>query len=231
MEQEGPEQAGRENRALAVDGPARERESADQEADANQDPPDWCAALMDVQVLMVIVGTLTLVFIAVQAFETRKSAAAASKLAQLAVDEQRAWVGVSEIAADPLKVGRRISCRAFVANSGKTPAKNVRGWIRIRDHDPEGAVPFVYMGQGDAPLQSAYVLAPQPSAYRPSILVMSDAPLTLPVLDRFNAGRLVVYIYGRIEYDDVFGRPHWTQFGAIMRKRGIVAAPEHNDCD
>ena len=46
-------------------------------------------------------------------------------------------------------------------------------------------------------------------------------------------GETIYYIYGKIDYTDVFGRPHTTKFCSYVRQdlQSLVMCPTYNDAD
>lgn len=50
--------------------------------------------------------------------------------------------------------------------------------------------------------------------------------------DEILANGVRIFIYGRIEYDDVFGNHHWQNFCQFLLNGGAFAmCPDHNDMD
>jgi hypothetical protein len=118
--------------------------------------------------------------------------------------DQRAWVGQMDSSASEAEEGKPITFRVVIGNSGKTPALNVRMAISSA-HAPK-AVKFIprYSGPNTAALQGTGAM--QPGAK--GLLEQTTGPLV--DVSKYQRGEYLYYVFGRIDYEDVFGRPHWT---------------------
>jgi hypothetical protein len=153
--------------------------------------------------------------------------------------DQRAWVGVDIFKAEPeiIEVGKRTRLVLSFKNTGKTPARNIKARA-IMEPIPKGRLPrFSYAGE----LIAHYgLLAPSALAFVRFELVMSKTTrepglVTQAVLDELILGKTTVYVHGRIDYEDIFGCPHWMTFCAsMMRVPGPITfgmCSDHNDTD
>jgi len=130
--------------------------------------------------------------------------------------DQRAWIGIESIMPIPLipEKGKTFAASVKMRNTGKTPARNIRqiGSLDPIKGDPvatyngtpklagnlspnaEGAIPFTPLKDGTG----------QP------LLLNED------VMKRLQNGDFKIVVHGRIDYEDVFGDPHWTTYCATL---------------
>jgi len=100
-----------------------------------------------------------------------------------------------------------------VANTGNTPARNVRQWINIEIRDPTDNKNFPRPKPG-------YGKRPIVPGAKWSIgleLIVTDEQL-----QELSAGKKVLFVWGRAEYADIFGANQWLDFR--YRNIGIVFA-------
>jgi hypothetical protein len=143
----------------------------------------------------------------------KESADVAKKTMQI---DQRAWIGVESIDAIPRtpETGKTLSANVRMRNTGKTPARNIR---QVGSLDAiTGAPTSKYVGT----VRLAGNLSPNASATIP-FTPLGDGnhqPLRLndEILAALRAGQLKLVVHGRIDYDDVFGDPHWTTYCALL---------------
>lgn len=148
----------------------------------------------------------------------------------IARTEQRAWVGLTGISRMVFDPGKRLKFGIKVKNTGRTPALNMRSWSTLQGY-PAGEA-FVFRPPIDLSGQSVTVLQPGDSF---DLYTFSVDPLDTEVVDKIRDKKVVIHIYGRVEYRDVFGAPHFTEFHSISHgsrnECHPAADPEHNNCD
>lgn len=126
--------------------------------------------------------------------------------------ELRAYVGVEHVTIqDKFRGGPPGFGKFTIRNFGKTMAKDTQIWI-------VGTLKTV--GEmTDFPLsdrRSKQVVMPnEPIGFDESIEIEAGD------IQLFDQGIGYVYLWGRIEYSDVFGEPHWTTFRFVNYKRWI----------
>jgi len=92
-------------------------------------------------------------------------------------------------------------------NIGKTPAYKVNGWFctQIRQSDPQ-----------DGPLDSEVCKNKNYGLIAPGIIFNIQRgdrnPVSNELRSRFMQNQLHLYFWGRVEYDDSFGKHHSTEF-------------------
>ncbi len=146
--------------------------------------------------------------------------------------DQRAWMDMIINAPPNFQEDRPFTTSAQMKNLGKTPAKRIMlGYIF------EGITPSTNPLFDDHRLKfiNAGMLPPQGPATL-SVEITPGKPDELLGKGRFEAireGKIVVYYWGLITYDDVFGFHHWLKFCYIYnvahRRFDLVAT--HNAID
>jgi hypothetical protein len=152
--------------------------------------------------------------------------------------DQRAWVSVVVPNSFPLE-GSSISASIQIANTGKTPAKDVEGEI-VATVLKKGEEPSFDFSTGH-PHNKLYAGAIFPNApINTTITVVrygSEAPETIvptPELRQQIAnGESFIIFYGKITYVDVFGASHSTAFctGSGSAMGGLRKCLSYNDVD
>ena len=177
-----------------------------------------------VDVVAVMVSSLALVVAVWSRYDAGRSADSAEDARDVMRSEQRAWLGYREISLaargtegswedrEPMQ-GDYGRIRLFVANTGNTPATNVR---------------FLYQ----EPMllrDGAELTPPEPSEsdWKTSDLEhvvvpgtkmrFHDVQFRLNRQARYVTGTHVLFVWARMEYCDVAHRPHWTQAGVMHR--------------
>ena len=169
--------------------------------------------------------------------ETQSSNTAQKKLIeksfQATIDnfhlDQRAWVGIDNIAGSPAK-NEPFVVTAYVKNTGKTPAKNVRAWGHC---EPRAEMPNVQYGCSTGLVSSSprssgllnpggtFLLTLNPSHGHP---LQQELKETLESKKTF-------YVYGCATYDDVFNSTHWLTYCSHWDEhiKGYAPCAKYND--
>jgi hypothetical protein len=125
----------------------------------------------------------------------------------------RAYVGVQGGTAiyQDTKNGKIFEGRPTMWNDGSTPAHKVRYWanagIRKAPLPPDAPLP-----KPDKATTHALVLAPGKSVSMNRFLEETVSPADEERVRRGNMNDDGFYVWGRIDYEDAFGKPHWTNF-------------------
>jgi len=166
----------------------------------------------------------------------RQSKAALDASIEVTRTDQRAWVGVIEtepptetVAGENvyIKAGSHSIFRAVIANSGRTPALSVT--TSTGDAGILSGVPFVprydYRGEYGIP-----VIQPAAKFW---ILTSGDHAFTAKEIDAVKSGTFKVYFFGMINYKDVFGKSHRTNFCAVLDRnlKNFNACSQFNDAN
>ncbi len=131
--------------------------------------------------------------------------------------DQRAWVGpihviLPEYVANGkqvyIKEGQPMKIGVFVANSGKTPALKVKNNFATRflkagdEFDPNDHIK-------KPSIQASSVLQPGMNF---SLKPLPEGNSSKSDVDDLTSGRYILYMFGLITYEDIFGRPHTSKF-------------------
>jgi hypothetical protein len=129
--------------------------------------------------------------------------------------DQRAWVGVTDISIKSTIVpGRRFVWIGYVQNSGRTASLNTVMQFKYRTF-PKGETPRFIYGKLTEP-QGEIALQPSMKISIGGHEDPKDSPLTELQVRAMQEGITRMYIFGRIEYDDIFGFPHHTHVCAWL---------------
>jgi len=142
----------------------------------------------------------------------------------------RAYVAVSHSTIHFPRPGIPV-VKVVVRNTGQTPASNVRQWIHMwverypltveLGEPPEGFV----MGQGHLGGNGG----------TSEMVIERPNPIAPCMHDRIGTADCTIYIYGRVEYDDIFGHRHFLKYrlmygGAEEGLEGsLKSCPEGNE--
>jgi hypothetical protein len=131
--------------------------------------------------------------------------------------EQRAWVGISNLASATfddgnskvfVKENHQSKLNFVFINTGKTPAINVQTNINTQmlksDKNPPSAI---FPDETDR----GTVLQPGMEILN-SITVPRNRNATKKEVDDLINGKVVLHITGSVTYTDIFKRPHWSTF-------------------
>jgi hypothetical protein len=146
---------------------------------------------------------------------SKKSAEAAERTVNTMKDtaerQLRAYVGVEQIAIQSSPTGAPNAGQIIIKNFGKTMAKDTQIWFAAAI---ETMVPVTDFPLGARKCKT--VIMPTEGA-------RFDEPLT----GTFDLGKGIgnVYLWGRIDYIDVFDLPHWTVFRLVSMGREYVDGP------
>jgi hypothetical protein len=143
-------------------------------------------------------------------------------------DEQRAWLGMSFMQHDgpqEIKPDTDVIFTAMLNNTGRTPALHTMPTIHWRLLGPTDALVSTSL-VGEQGLAVVFPNAPQG-------LATTAVRFTQPQLDEVKNGIMVFKIWGEVVYDDVYRRPHWTHFCAILGKnvKDVYACDSYNETD
>ena len=159
--------------------------------------------------------------------------------------ENRAWVGTMQAVTAAymeggknryVKEGQPPKCGVLIINSGKTPARKLRGVVSLLtlkageeltpkfEIDNNTTIPHsnLVMQPGTqlmllSSLNSLYVKLPGilVETSDDSMVSMGDVsvkPFSKADIDDLADGKKVLYMFGLITYEDIFNQSHWTKF-------------------
>lgn len=145
-------------------------------------------------------------------------------------NDQRAWVGPIDTVGPQFKdangqpiyfaEGQRASLGVVIANSGKTPARRVEHRFSYRTL-PNGT-PFT--PRYPQPPRQAGVI--QPGA-RPQLVIATETAPTAQNIQTYRSGSQILYLFGHVTYEDIYGKPHYTTFCMYL----LADLSAFGDCD
>jgi hypothetical protein len=145
--------------------------------------------------------------------------------------ENRAWIGVEPVTVEKVPGGGSgMNIRAVFVNSGKSPSiATIRYALGVLRESP----PDNYQHRKFADKGSTLALFPEVK-HPVSLAVVPEIPLPDP-----KNPEHAYYIWGDLDYDDIFGRHHTTKFcyrneGTMVNGKWFVAlalCPTHNIFD
>ncbi len=139
--------------------------------------------------------------------------------------DQRAWVGPSAHTTPSfsdnnrstfLKVGAKTPFGVDVSNTGKTPARNMVGRIAVGVRSNREKFEPKLGPVSDAP--SLATLFPGQHFRLSLSFPAGDGTVSQQMVDEITSGRSTLYVYGRIEYQDIFKGLHLTMFCLSMSR-------------
>jgi hypothetical protein len=138
----------------------------------------------------------------------------------------RAYINVSAIDHSGLVAGKDFRATVTCHNRGQTPAHDVAiaAYIGFRnEHATESDFAPI---QSDEEPSVLSVGSGEPIRVHPELGIVSQRHF-----DAFNAGQIGVYVWGLVEYRDIFNKPHKTQFRSKLHKGAFSPCTKGNKAD
>jgi hypothetical protein len=128
--------------------------------------------------------------------------------------DQRAWLGAVEM-REPvdMAVGKVAKFGVLITNTGKTPAVNFTSQMVVRAFGRAEKFEAIYP-QPPTGIHSNSVIQP---AMKIELWSPIKRALLQSDIDSLKNGEYVLYIYGVLNYDDIFKRHHWTHFCMVLQ--------------
>lgn len=157
---------------------------------------------------------------------------------QTAIDnfhqEQRAWVSPAGISGVPT-VNQPFIVQTTANNAGKTYAKHFVMYVAVQAA-PAGTKLHLETAKGT--VYNSLSLLPPNGTYTAKNTVTGEGSVpfvpnpTQEDIDSIKAGTTEIVVFGRMDYLDVFKRPHWAIFCyRLARDLSWISCNEHNDAD
>ena len=166
-----------------------------------------------------------------------QAASAAIKSAEIAANsanhslkemqlEQRAWVGVTAAKMTNFHPGQQVRAMVWVKNTGKTFALHTTIYQRI----VSVGAPITNFPE-EQPTEPGVTLLP--GADLAAQVGGGPVPLPIEAFEAIKTGKMFVYMYGSIRYEDVLGGSHRTEFSVIYNPHTdfFDAYQGHNEAD
>jgi hypothetical protein len=131
--------------------------------------------------------------------------------------EQRAWVGIVSMEPPSLKPRSDFFLSLHAMNSGHTPALNFQSLVVL--HSSKKGEPFkaLYSRLPDE-VRSNRVVQPGEQVTLNTI----QYPITQDQADSVRNGSQILYVYGKMSYDDIFHAHHRTTFCKLVLSESLV---------
>lgn len=137
--------------------------------------------------------------------------------------DQRAWLGLGEFKVTQFEKGKPVHINIEIINSGKTPAIDVTqsnniGWLSVSYYNPAAwkddieSKSFFKKWFDILKYRTAQSVPPQGRFFMSG----GDTILDDSDYDAIKSKKLILYVYGRINYNDIFNRPCYTTFCLYM---------------
>ncbi len=141
--------------------------------------------------------------------------------------DQRAWVGIVQHGGPPKMIADVPYIWKFmVRNSGKTPALKVRNIIGYGEGLKGHTFVPAYQTRGPEEKLTTVI---QPGER----IFLHPGPVIMPqkAIDALKGGTVFVYVYGQIQYDDIFGATHCTMFCYVLGTElpHLASCTEYNE--
>lgn len=139
--------------------------------------------------------------------------------------DQRAWMGIVNIKIKRfLEPERDFIVEVETKNTGKTPA------LRVVFHISLQALLAAQQLNRTFGESNGHGTVMPDSKQNHSI--GEDHPVSVETFEQVQNGVRTMYLHGRIEYQDIFGSTHWTNWCFRLAGEGLfVAHSEYNDTD
>lgn len=164
--------------------------------------------------MSILTSVIVVTYIVANAISCRQLRLA-ERAAQL---DQRAWLH-AYLTSGPPQVGKDLIVTLYVANSGKTFARNVRlcslfeATSDVPHRDP--LVMPILRACTDTDWTAPNMIPPGPDwAHNAAVMNPrgAGAGLDEKQVEWLASGKMVVWHFGKITYDDIFDQHHWVTF-------------------
>jgi len=169
------------------------------------------------EIVGLIVLTIYTVYTASTYYQIKESAEAATK--QFRAD-QRAWLAIAFLSGTP-KAGQDLPVTIQTVNHGKTTAINVHT-CAVADAVAASQEFPGFRDYTATDCTAEDIITPVGSAYLHAkvISTVHNTRIDKAIADRLTDGRIVVRIYGKTTYSDIFGCHRWISF--CVRREATV---------
>jgi hypothetical protein len=180
---------------------------------------DWVATIVSITTLFVV-GLYTH-YARLQWCEMQKATVAAQNSVVNADMNfkrgERAWIVFDTDYSDKMQLTRsdKISVPIQLENIGKTPAKNIHGFLVVDELKPAEVPIFDYIsGRVSTPIRVGILYPGAPQTTKAQELTEQRKPVAAtPEKHRqFKQGAIIFTVWGKLWYDDIFRIQHWVTF-------------------
>ncbi len=199
---------------------------------------DWQRRNYRMQFAIFIVAVIVMFIYGGQLYEMQRATNIAANNYKLQTDalhiDQRAWVSEAGVTGKA-KEGEPFAVRIVIRNTGKTFAKNFTSIVafkmkQIADPDPDFEA---VIGESTSSLNSLALVAPNGGFDQLLDIPQDGHKLTDTDIETLKNPTIIVLIFGKIFYEDIFRCQHWTTFcyRAYPTKEKYDAYSAYNDAD
>lgn len=182
---------------------------------AQQEVADWAFWMVVISILTVLVTGAGVYYVALTLVETRRATAAAIDAIDVnresAQSQLRAYVSVERASIVKFNPDEPVEVRLHIKNTGQTPAFKMNQLVLLKaDSYPSNFEFYIPADIGEdvqSELGSGLVV---------TTFIDTGTPLTANQLDSVQSGSAAVWVWGRIDYEDIFGRKFYTEFRFIF---------------
>ena len=154
--------------------------------------------------------------------------------------DQRAWLSVKPNLLAP-QVNGMVLAPTTVTNIGKTPAKNIHGWVFIQTLPRNNTIDFSNPTFTEAPRATPGQPLPVSIKFNVGVLIPGEpltfnevamrqqssakspvvpVPWTQTMQEQYDKGDFYLAVRAHFTYDDAAGNPHWTKICRISAAPG-----------
>ena len=133
--------------------------------------------------------------------------------------DERAWMGFKFMEGSiALTLNKSFLVTTELVNTGKTPAKNVRGDIVVGVFKKGEPLDFAYTAGHAHYSVTAGTIFPAGKIVESFEAIQHGRANAEPIIfiaplkDELFSGGSFIVVHGKIVYDDIFGREHWTTY-------------------
>jgi hypothetical protein len=127
--------------------------------------------------------------------------------------DSRPLVGVYMVEMAPIAAGNDLSVTLDLQNGGKSIATNIRSLAVMQFLAPDKPEPTPPKRLTNVPVSIGMIL---PGASIKAATANGPVIYDLDVKN-INSGKSILWVYGRLEYQDRDGKPHWMTYTAYYR--------------
>lgn len=144
--------------------------------------------------------------------------------------DQRAWVSNETISGRP-ELDKPFRIAIKIKNTGKTFAKKVKVVTVCKTSGGPPDFSAIERRENFDGILSVALLAPNGDA-ESTVNPSKGAKIPQADLDKIEAKPHRLFVFGQIDYQDIFGRSHWNKFCYVYAGEGVWHIyDQHNDAD
>jgi hypothetical protein len=144
--------------------------------------------------------------------------------------DQRAWVGPNGAGSCQIRPNEEAKFTVVVTNTGKSPALHTYAEYTGKSILKGSPMDFTYPAMVDTAIHSSTVLQPGMLLYLNSA---KNPTLNQTQINMLQSGQMIAYIFGKIRYDDIFGKTHHTKFCMVVDRdlKTLKTCGTYNEAD